>query len=281
MPNQNIENLLNLALGATNEEREKSIELGVGYDAEQSEWEVIVKYSGSLVAVEAFAIQVTKLKYGFAVLVVREEDIERLSDIPEIEYVEKPKRLYFQMDNTRRVSCIETVQDALFFPEGVLTGKGVLTAFLDSGIDYAGKEFRNEDGTTRIVKLWDQTLEGIPPEGYHRGREFTEEEINEALSQPTVQERYARVPSIDQSGHGTQVAAVAAGNGRENGKRFRGVASESQLIVVKLGLPRTNSFPRTTELMMALNYVAEEAEKRKLPLAVNISIGNTYGSHEP
>lgn len=89
------------------------------------------------------------------------------------------------------------------------------------------------------------------------------------------------VPSTDISGHGTAVAGIAAGNGRGSGSRYRGVASQSELIVVKLGRPREEGFPRTTELMMALNYVVEQALAVQKPVAVNISIGNTYGSHEP
>ena len=145
----------------------------------------------------------------------------------------------------------------------------MLTAFLDSGIDYAHPDFRKADGTTRILNLWDQTLD----------REFTEEEINAALAAPTEAERYRLVPSRDLSGHGTHVAGIAAGNGRASGGLNRGVAYESSLIVVKLGVPRETSFPRTTELMEGLNYIVEKALLYRLPVAVNISFGNTYGSH--
>ena len=89
------------------------------------------------------------------------------------------------------------------------------------------------------------------------------------------------VPVTDTSGHGTAVAGIAAGNGLGSGNRYRGVASESELIIVKLGRPREEGFPRTTELMMGLNYVVEKALETGKPVAVNISIGNTYGSHEP
>ena len=89
------------------------------------------------------------------------------------------------------------------------------------------------------------------------------------------------VPSRDSSGHGTAVAGIAAGNGETSGGVYKGVASESELIIVKLGNPRAGGFPRTTELMMALNYVLDVATELGKPLAVNISIGNTYGAHEP
>ena len=85
MTNQNIENLLNLALDATNEEREKSQNLDVGYSAEDGQWEVIVKYSGSLDGVRGFATHITELRNGYAIIRLRQEDVRRLSDVLQIE----------------------------------------------------------------------------------------------------------------------------------------------------------------------------------------------------
>ena len=98
MTEQKLENLLNLALDATEEEREKSLNLDVGYYPIEKEWELIVKYSGSLETVREFAEQVTELKNEYAIVVVRESDIQRLEKLPQIEYIEKPKRLYFQVE---------------------------------------------------------------------------------------------------------------------------------------------------------------------------------------
>ena len=274
---QKIENILNLALDATPEERERAEELEVGYDPKAREWELIVKYSGTLEAVRGITVSVTELMNGYAVVVIREDRIEELAGFPEIEFIEKPKSLYFEAETGRRVSCIDTVQ----FPPYSLSGKGTLVGIIDSGIDYANPAFRNEDGTTRIVSLWDQTLSGRPPEGYASGTEFTREEINEALSEPDEGERFRIVPSRDMSGHGTAVAGIAAGNGAGSaGRRYRGAAPEAELIVVKMGIPRTEGFPRTTELMTGVDYVIRKALDMRMPVAVNISFGNTYGSHD-
>ena len=274
---QKIENILNLALEATPEERERSGELETGYDPGTREWELIVKYSGTLEAAREIAVSVTELMNGYAVVVIREERIGELAGLAEIEFIEKPKSLYFEAEAGRQASCIDAVQ----FPPYSLSGRGILIGVVDSGIDYAHPAFRNEDGTTRIAALWDQTIPGSPPEGYTSGTEFTREEINTALTEPEERERYRVVPSRDMSGHGTAVAGIAAGNGAGSaGQRYRGAAPEAELIVVKMGAPRTEGFPRTTELMTGVDYVIRKALAMRMPVAVNISFGNTYGSHD-
>lgn len=272
MTSQKVENILNLALDADQEEREKSMQLDVGYDPASRTWELIVKYSGSLMEVRRLAESVTELVNEYAVIIIREADIEALAALPQIEYIEKPKRLFFQIANGKRVSCINEVQAARFS----LFGQGILVAVIDSGIDYTHPEFRNPDQTTRIRAIWDQSLrprEGeAPPAGYETGVEYTKEQIDRALLAQTQAERTEIVATRDASGHGTAVAGIAAGN--------NGAAPKSELIIVKLGNPVGDGFPRTTQLMMGLDYVIRKALEYRMPVAVNISFGNTYGSHD-
>ena len=278
---QKVENILNLALEATPEERARSGELDVGYDPEEREWELIVKYSGSLESVRRIASSVTELMNGYAVIVIREDRIDELAGLPEVDFIEKPKSLYFQADVGRQVSCIDTVQRAPYD----LSGRGILVGIVDSGIDYENPDFRNEDGSTRIVSLWDQSMPGNPPAGYAAGSEFTREDINAALEKNTSGGfpglSTGAVLSRDMCGHGTAVAGIAVGNGRgSEGRMYRGAAPEAELIIVKMGTPRPEGFPRTTELMMGVDYVIRKALELRKPVAVNISFGNTYGSHD-
>lgn len=275
MTSQKIENLLNLALDATETERLRSVNLQVGYNEMTNTWDVIILYSGTLERVSETAESVTPLLKNFAIVRIREENIEKLASLEEVIYIEKPKRLFFEVADGRRVSCIDAVQT----PRFRLTGKGVLIGVIDSGIEYANADFRQEDGATRIRFLWDQTVEGTPPEGYRIGSEFSAEQINEALQQPNRTMRLQKVPSVDSSGHGTAVAGVAAGNGRNSGGRYRGTAPDAELIIVKLGNPGGAGFPRTAELMQAVDYIVQKAEMLQMPVSVNISFGNTYGAH--
>lgn len=279
MTDQKLENMLNLALDATEAEREKSLQLNVGYDPLEKQWEVIVKYSGDLREVLGDEISIVELLNGFAILTVPQSLIERLTDYPQIEFIEKPKRLFFAVNQGKSASCMTSVQSQ-FSPLGMpLTGKGILVACVDSGIDYSHPDFRNQDGTTRILRLWDQSIPGNPPKGYVIGTEYTSEQINAALAAETKAERERIVPSRDLSGHGTGVMGIAAGNGRASDGVYRGVAYESDLIVVKLGVSREGGFPRTTELLQGIDYVLRQAVALGKPVALNLSFGNNYGSH--
>ena len=182
MTSQKLENLLNLALNSAEDEREKSLNLNVGYDPLDREWDLIIKYSVNLDRVRKIASKVTELQNEYAVIRITESRIDILSGIPEVEYVEKPKRLFFQAAEGRRVSCINAVQDTRLS----LYGQGILVAIIDSGIDYANIDFRNADGSTRIRYLWDQSLNPADgetaPVGYSIGVEYTKGQIDEALN---------------------------------------------------------------------------------------------------
>ena len=290
MPDQKIDNILNLAMDATPEERAKSENLNVGYDSSERLWDVIVKYSGPESGLGGEGIQVVPLLGGYAVVTLPESEIKAYSAREQIEFIEKPKRLYFETFQAREASCILPVQTG----SNGLTGKGILVGVVDSGVDFFHPDFRNEDGSSRILRLWDQSINGNPPEGYTRGTEYTKEEIDEALVLGKTEGRrlialhieeafVARplIPSGDFSGHGTAVLGIAAGNGRASDGVNRGVAYESEILVVKLGNAGANSFPRTTELMEGIDYLVRQAAAMGKPIAINISFGNNYGSHEP
>lgn len=260
MADQKLENLLNISLQATKEEREKSEELGIGYDPEQNTWELIVRYTGSLDGLRTRypQIRIRELLNQYAVLIVPETLVDAVSQETVIEYVEKPKQLYFELQAGKAASCINAVQQGMNNPFG-LFGKGTIVAVIDTGIRAESMEFRNADGSTRILNIWDQTT----------GTEYDRSQIDEAL-QNEIKDT-AGIPGADVLGHGTQVAAIACGSS--------GVAAQADILVVKLGLAAKNGFPRTTQLMEALDYVVRKAIDYGKPLVVNISFGNNYGDH--
>jgi minor extracellular serine protease Vpr len=236
--------------------------------------ELIVKFNGDLDAAAApLGAQTERLSQNYAILTLDRAKISELYALPQIESVELPKILSVALGYHLISSCIGDAQDKNLYG---LTGKGVAVAILDSGIDYTHPDFRNPDGTSRILYLWDQTIEGTPPPGFAAGAEFTQAQLNAALASPDPR---ALVPSVDVSGHGTAVAGIAAGNGRASGGENTGAAPEASLIIVKLGPLGGGAFARTTQLMRAVRYVIDRARALLLPVAVNISFGMNNGSH--
>lgn len=202
MPTGKADNQLNLALDLPNQTRERTLDLDVGYTPVINTWELIVKYSGDISRIaEELDLDLVLLQNEYAIITIREDLIDRLAEYQEIEFIEKPKRLFFAVSEGRAASCINPLQTAQYN----LFGRGVIVAVIDSGIDYSHPDFRNADGTTRIIDLWDQTIPGNPPVGYSMGTLYTREIINEALTLRTMPERLDVVPSTDLSGHGTHV----------------------------------------------------------------------------
>lgn len=268
---------LSVALDVPVSEREKSLDLNVGYNELFDEWELIIRYTGSLDDIrEELGIEIEELLGGYAIVRIEQYLIGRLSDYPQIDYIEKPKNLILMQMRGVTQSCVNRVR----LPDYNLTGKGTLVACLDSGVDIYHRDFRTEDGQTRIVTLWDQTIPGNPPEGFVTGSVYSREDINAALAvEDDITQRRELVPQFDSSGHGTAVLGIMAGNGLSSTERNVGMAPEAEIVVVKLGNPDNRGFPRTTQLMLAVDYAVRFAISENKPIAINISYGNNYGAH--
>ena len=248
--------------------------INTGYNIQNNLWEVIVKYNNDLTIIEEeMGVDIEILSSNYAIITLKKEQIFLLTLYREIEYIEQPRSLYIVLDNSKNSSCNEQVQ----LPPNNLTGEGTLVAIIDSGINYTHRDFRNEDGTTRIDYIWDQTLQdGNPPEGFSSGTLYTREEINNAL---LSQNPFSIVKTNDDIGHGTAVAGIACGNGLSSNKKYTGVSPKSDIIVVKLGEKGRESFTRNTEIMRAIKFVLDRAIELNKPIAINISFGTNDGSH--
>lgn len=281
--NQKIDVSLRASLEATPVERNASDDLSTGSSSDGF-WNLIVLYTGSPQTLqnEFPSSSFTFLLGNYAIVKISEDDIPSLAAFPQVIYIERPRQLFFEIVSARQASCLSAIQENSSYG---LTGKGILISVIDSGIDYAHPDFCNPDKTTRLVALWDQTILADPsagrfaPAGYSQGTLFSPEQINAALQADTFEQRMELVPSTDVTGHGTHVAGIAAGNGRASGGLYRGVAPESSLLAIKLGSPDPKGFPNTLELMQAVDFSVRYALEHTVPLVINLSFGNTYGSH--
>lgn len=282
-----------MAINIPENVRSNFLDLNVGFDDYFEEWEVILRYTGSLDNVrKELNISIEELLGGYAVARIPQFLISYLSEYPEIDYIEKPKALIISDMNGVAPSCVSRVR----LPDYDLTGRGTLVACLDSGVDIYHPDFQNDDNTTRIERLWDQTTPGNPPSGFYTGSEYTAEDINAAIFaklqtidkipdgigenvSASILSGRDMVPVYDSTGHGTAVLGIMAGNGRASNGRNIGMAPEAGIIAVKLGNTDDKGFPRTTQLMLAVDYVIRYAASVGKPIAINISLGNNYGAH--
>ncbi|MEY8386007.1 S8 family peptidase [Oscillospiraceae bacterium 38-13] len=211
--------------------------------------EYIIKYTGDILSL---GYPTELLDAQFAIMELEAQDPERLLEYRQVTSFEPARKLSGLADRSLEAGCIPPVQRA----SGLgLTGQGVLIGVVDSGLDLTHPEFLGEDGTSRIVALWDMTAEGTPPRGFLHGAAYTREEIAAGLASST-----------DLAGHGTAVAAVAAGRS--------GAAPGALIAAVKLGSART------TDIMRAVKFLLDQAEERGMPCVVNLSYGTNCGSHQ-
>ncbi len=169
-----------------------------------------------------------------------------------------------------------------------LTGRNVVLGFADTGIDYRNPVFRREDGSTRILAIWDQSVQtGTPPDGLIYGSEYTREQINEALRLDNPLEL---VPVTDDIGHGTAMASAAAGSALNGGIDFLGAAPDADIVVVKL--KQAKQFLRdyymtppgvpaygTNDIMLAVKYLSSFCIPFQRPAVICLGVGSSFGDH--
>lgn len=173
-------------------------------------------------------------------------------------------------------------------PNFALYGKGVLVGVIDTGINYQHPSFRNSDGSTRIVSIWDQTIQGGEvPETFTFGSEYDREQINLALQST---EPLSIVPTTDTNGHGTAIASILAGS-QDPDNSFSGVVPEAELVVVKLKeakqnlryifcIPEDATCFQETDIMLGVRYILSTAQKLNRPIAICIALGSNQGGHD-
>ena len=169
-----------------------------------------------------------------------------------------------------------------------LTGEGVILGIIDTGIRYELDVFRREDGSSRIMAIWDQTIQdGEPPEGFQYGTEYTRADINRALISDAPR---SIVPSTDTDGHGTQMASAAAGSVIDGGFIFRGAAPQAEIAVVKLKgakqylrdfylIADGAAAYQENDIMEAVRYLERMAIVLQRPVVIVLGIGTNLGSH--
>lgn len=169
-----------------------------------------------------------------------------------------------------------------------LTGQGCVIAVIDTGVDYTNPMFLNEDGSSRILAIWDQTIQtGTPPAGFQYGTEYTRADIDRALQS---EDPYSVVPSRDENGHGTAMAGVAAGSKVRGGLTYFGAAPDADIVIVKLKeckqyfrdfylIPQDVPAYQENDIMLAVKYADSFAEIFRRPVVICLGLGTNSGDH--
>lgn len=169
-----------------------------------------------------------------------------------------------------------------------LTGQGVIICVIDTGIDYTNPVFRDSEGNSRILAIWDQTIQTGPiPKGFFFGTEYTREDINRALQ---TEDPYMIVPSKDEIGHGSTMAGVAAGTRLSGGINYTGAAPDADIVVVKLKeckpylrdfylIPSGVPAYEEGDIMLAVQYADSFAKEFQRPVVICLGLGTNYGDH--
>ena len=223
------------------------------------EYEVIVKYNGDIYFLEEeLGVYVELLGYNYAIITADDtQTIDNLLNYTQIEYIEKPFML-----ETQDTQSFSSTGITSFKERTRLTGKGTLLGLIDSGVDYNLPIFKDNDGNSKILYYWDQSIDGNPPDGFREGTLYTNEDINKAINGEI------QIPISTTSTHGTHTAGIACQ-----------IANEAELIVVRVGRRQTDTFSKSTEFMRAIKFVLDRALELQRPIAINISYGSNEGSH--
>lgn len=247
--------------------------------------DIVIEYQGDKTLLDPFKNNPVTIINDVAALVNIPLQEALNSPLLELGYARVPSLGGLVSDASLEASGILRIRS---IPNFNLRGQGVLLAIIDTGIDYTNPVFQYADKTTRIVSIWDQTINSeATSETLKYGTEFTREQINQALQNENP---FSIVPSRDDNGHGTMVAGIAGGSEVPE-SNFAGVAPDAEFIIVKLKqikkylrdsyfIPEKVVCFQETDFLFALEYVLGVAAKAEKPISVCVSVNATQGAHD-
>ena len=260
--------------------------------------DLIIEYDRNTPLLEQFQDDTIQIMNNrFAIVYIPSSQLTNRS-ISQFGYSALPTCFGLVSERSLDASGVNKIRNLPYFN---LRGEGVLIGIVDTGIDYTNPAFLNKDGTSKIVSIWDQTIDSgedrypgggtygegiIYGEPVYYGTEYSKDQINQALSSSSP---FDIVPSRDELGHGTMLAGIAAGSEIE-ADNFSGVAPDAELVIVKLKQAKTAlrnffSIPldvpcyQENDIMWGTQYLTRVSRTLNRPMAICIGLGSSQGSH--
>jgi len=251
----------------------------------------LVEYRGN------FEEEIDKISYAcgdaitntIGVISTSPQNLDKLiKDVPSIVFIEPRSKFVLQDISPSNVDNINAIKTNPYLD---LTGRDVIVGMVDTGIDYLNEEFIREDDTSRILNIWDQTIQDANDRSVYIGKTYSNEEINNAIiAHRNNQDPYKIVNSKDDFGHGTQIAGIIGARGYN--KEFQGVAPGCGFVIVKLlesisfgnqlkeNNVKYNPIYNNAEVLAGIDYLKNFAIKANKPMVIYIGVGTTEGSHD-
>lgn len=205
--------------------------------------------------VEAAGCRIQTRTGDIATVLIPLSQVETLSELASVQYISASQPMTLSMDSARYYSNVADAYAGKNLPHPY-TGKDVIVGVVDAGFDYTHPNFYDKEGKTyRLKQVWDQTSP------FSHAVYTTESDILE----------HECSYDSDQQTHATHVMGIAAGGGYDT--PYQGVAYESDMMAVATTM-------QTADIVNGVDYLFQESEKAGKPCVVNLSLGNTMGSHD-
>jgi minor extracellular serine protease Vpr len=196
--------------------------------------------------------------------------LQKFIAITQIDYIQLDEPIASNLDAAIKSARADSVQNGINLPLAY-SGKGVVVGIIDAGFDYTHPTFYDTSGTNlRIKRVWEQHNDGTPPIGYNYGNEISD---NATM--------LAKGFEVNSFSHGTHVGGIAAGSGYGTNKKYRGLAYESDLVVVGIKPEKTEwKTSGMASILDGMNYIYNYAKSVNKPAVVNLSWGNSIGPND-
>ncbi len=196
--------------------------------------------------------------------------LQKFIAITQIDYIQLDEPIASNLDAAIKSARADSVQNGINLPLAY-SGKGVVVGIIDAGFDYTHPTFFDTSGTNlRIKRVWEQHNDGTPPIGYNYGNEISD---NATM--------LAKGFEVNSFSHGTHVGGIAAGSGYGTNKKYRGLAYESDIVIVGIKPEKTEwKTSGMASILDGMNYIYNYAKSVNKPAVVNLSWGNSIGPND-